>query len=86
MGKASQRRKEAVRWREIVHLLRQKWLGQSVFFDVGQGQGVQYGRVLSISDEGDFFIEVFSASGERVSLVAMSPGYVERLLSLVGGV
>lgn len=83
MGKASQKRKEAARWREQIRLLRQKWLDQEVCFDVGQGRGMRHGRVITIGDDGGFVIEVFAVPGDRASMVTMSLGYADRLLSLV---
>jgi hypothetical protein len=72
-------------WQTRVMQARQKWLGHTVAFDLGQGQGVQYGKVTSISSEGDVFVECFPVAGQRARALAMSLGYLDRTLTLVDG-
>jgi hypothetical protein len=62
---------------------RQKWLERTVSFDLGQGQGVQYGKVTSISNEGDVLVECFPVAGQRARALAMSLGYLDLVLTLV---
>jgi hypothetical protein len=64
--------------------VRRKWLGKAVSFDLGCGQGVQYGKVTSISDQGDVFVECSGGPGQQARALALSVGYLDRMLTLVG--
>ena len=64
--------------------VRHKWLGKRVSFDLGDGQGVQYGKVVSISADGDVLVECGSAPGQSARALALSLGYLDRVLTLVG--
>jgi hypothetical protein len=64
--------------------VRRKWLGKTVSFDLGCGQGVQYGEVVSISEEGDVFVECLGGPGQQARALALSVGYLDRMLMLVG--
>jgi len=80
---ARQQQQPVLSWQERVMLAREKWLNQMVAFDLGQGQGVQYGTVTSISDDGDVFVECSFVLGQRARALAMSLGYLDRTLTLV---
>ena len=60
---------------------RQVWLGKRVRFDLGHGDGVQYGRVVFITDEGDVFVACEPGSGS-VAALAFTLGYLH-VLTLV---
>ncbi len=61
--------------------VRQVWLGKLVRFDLGRGEGVQYGRVVFITDEGDVFVACEPGSGS-VAALAFTLGYLH-VLALV---
>jgi hypothetical protein len=44
---------------------------------------MQYGKVTSISNDGDVLVESFSEAGQRARVLAMSLGYLDRTLMLV---
>ncbi len=85
MGKQARRKRErctTVEW-QAVKQARQKWLGKTVQFDLGRGDGVQLGKVISISEGGDVAVECLPGFNARVLGLMMSLGYVDRALSLV---
>jgi hypothetical protein len=72
------------RHREHVAQARQVWLNKLVRFDVQQGAGVQYGRVVAISDEGDVLVECLPGYDRPIAALAFTLGYLH-VLTLVDG-
>ena len=67
----------------MIEQARRTWLHQVVRFDLGQGDGVQFGMVTDISDEGDVLVICLPGFDRRVAALTMSLGYVERVLTVV---
>lgn len=67
----------------MIEQARHKWLNQIVRFDLGQGDGVQYGMVTDISDEGNVLVVCLPGFDRRTAALNMSLGYVDRVLALV---
>lgn len=85
MGKRSKRAKQTgqeTQWQAIIHQARQTWLGKTVRLSEQAGYGVVYGRVVSISNEGDVVVEPLPNQPGRFVGAFMSVGYVDRMLVL----
>jgi hypothetical protein len=74
----------ADQWQTIVIQARRKWLNHTVSFDLGQGDGVQLGRVVDITDDGQVTITSLPGYDRRVPGLVMTLGFVDRVLTLVG--
>ncbi len=82
-GKMEQQRRFVARVQVNMEQVRQKWLGKMVSFDLGRGEGVQYGRVTSISSEGDVIVESLPGYDAVVPGLALSIGFLDQVLTLV---
>lgn len=82
MGKQAQRKQERRHLAQAVAQARQVWLSRRVQFDLQRGQGVQYGRVESISDEGDVLVACLPGYDRPVAALAFTLGYLH-VLTLV---
>jgi len=63
---------------------RRIWLGKRVQFDLQRGYGAQYGRVVSISDEGDVLVECLPGSDRPVAALAFTLSYLHVLIDSGG--
>ena len=82
-GKMKQQRRFVARVQVNMGQVRQKWLGKTVSFDLGRGEGVQLGRVVSISNEGDVIVESLPGYDAVVPGLALSIGFLDQVLTLV---
>ena len=78
-----QRRQAAAQWALAVEQSRQTWLGKLVQFDLQRGYGVQYDRVIEISDDGDVLVACLPDYDRPVAALAFTLGYLH-VLALVG--
>jgi hypothetical protein len=86
MGRQSrmkqQRRQASSREVSIIEQARHIWLDTLVQFDLQRGYGVQYGRVVEITDDGDVFVECLHGYDRPVAALAFTLGYLH-VLTLV---
>ena len=74
-----QRRQAAAQWALAVEQARHTWLGKLVQFDLQRGYGVQYARVLGISDDGDVLVACLPGYDRPVAALAFTLGYLHEL-------
>ena len=74
-----QRRQAAVPLARAVEQARQTWLGKLVQFDLQRGYGVQYGRVIGISEDGDVLVVCLPGYDRPVAALAFTLGYLHVL-------
>jgi len=78
-GKREQERAEA-QLAQAVAQARQTWLGKRVRFDLQQGYGVQYGRVIQISDDGDVIVVCLPGYDRPIAALAFTLGFLPILI------
>jgi len=80
MGRQSrmkqQRRQASAQQISSVEQARRIWLNKLVQFDLQRGYGVQYGRVVEITDDGDVFVECLPGYDRPVAALAFTLGYL----------
>ena len=77
-----QQRQAGVPLATVVKQARRTWLGKLVQFDLQRGYGVQYARVIGISDEGDVLVACLPGYDRPVAALAFTLGYLH-VLTLV---
>lgn len=86
MGQQSRRKQQqrqvTTQLTTTVEQARKIWLGKLVQFDLQRGHGVQYGRVIEMSDNGDVFVACLPGSDRPVAALALTLGYLP-VLTLV---
>ncbi len=86
MGRQSRRKQQeyqaATQLTTAIEQARKIWLGKLVQFDLQRGYGVQYGRVIEMSDDGDVFVACLPAYDRPVAALAFTLGYLH-VLTLV---
>lgn len=78
-SKRKQQRRVAAQCLSSVEQARQTWLGKKVQFDLQRGYGIQYGRVVQITDDGDVFVECLPGYDRPVAALAFTLGYLHVL-------
>jgi hypothetical protein len=82
-SKMKQQRRQALSQQvSSIEQTRQIWLDKLVQFDLQRGYGVQYGRVVEITDNGDVFVECLPGYDRPVAALAFTLGYLH-VLTLV---
>ena len=77
-----QQRQAGVPLATVVEQARRTWLGKLVQFDLQRGYGVQYARVIQISDDGDVLVACLPGYDRPVAALAFTLGYLH-VLTLV---
>ena len=77
-----QQRQAGVPLATVVEQARRTWLGKLVQFDLQRGYGVQYARVIQISDDGDVLVVCLPGYDRPVAALAFTLGYLH-VLTLV---
>jgi hypothetical protein len=70
-------------WQVMIAQARQKWLGKTVQLSLQAGYGLVYGKVVSISNDGDVVVEALPGQVGPFAGAMMSLGYIDRMLTLV---
>jgi len=77
-----QRRQASSQQVSTIEQAQQIWFDKLVQFDLHRGYGVQYGRVVEITDDGDVFVECLPGYDRPVAALAFTLGYLH-VLTLV---